>query len=113
MPGATRLRHDADPGQALIRGAMEKETRRGVGTQVDEFSEGRMDETMTEIESIKKRIEELERHVGINPASWATVYTPPARKRKKKPIPQEEPAELESHPTHNWKPGNKGPQDEV
>ncbi len=23
-----------------------------------------------------------------------------------------EPAEVESHPTHNWKPGNTGPQDE-
>lgn len=26
-------------------------------------------------------------------------------------IPQCEPAELESHPTHNWAPGNRGPRD--
>jgi len=68
---------------------------------------------MTEIEAMKKRIEDLERQVGIQVKPWATVYTAPAKKKKKKTIPQAEPAELESHPSHNWKAGNKGPRDEV
>jgi hypothetical protein len=76
---------------------------------------------MTEIDEIKIRIEALERQVGIQVKKWGWSeiieptqnIQPSKKKKKKKTVPQAEPAELESHPSHNWKPGNKGPRGEV
>jgi hypothetical protein len=46
---------------------------------------------------------------------WANLHNSRRHKdlidKYRKP-PQCEPAEVESHPTHNWAPGNKGPRDE-
>jgi len=60
------------------------------------------------MDDIKRRIEDLERQVGIPVKPWATVYKAPAKKKKKKTVPQAEPAEVESHPTHNWNEGSPG-----
>lgn len=69
---------------------------------------------LIELQAIKTRIEALEHQNGVYVAPW-----PGDQKQKKKEkeknhptIPQAEPAEVEAHPSHNWKPGNTGPQDE-
>jgi len=49
-------------------------------------------------------------NIKITECRTPSKYASPVIERY---VPQAEPAEVESHPSHNWRPGNKGPRDEI